>query len=95
MKYRVFLFASLKICNFDKKKMGHDAIKLELIEWLTRLKDNQTIEYLKLIKDTSENDSDWWHDLSDEQKEGIKRGLKDIDEGRVIPHSEVVKKYDL
>jgi len=75
--------------------MGHDAIKLELIEWLTRLEDNQTIEYLKLIKDTSENDSDWWHDLSGEQREGIKRGLKDIDEGRVIPHSEVVKKYDL
>ena len=75
--------------------MGHDAIKLELIEWLTRLEDNQTIEYLKLIKDTSENDSDWWYDLSGEQREGIKRGLKDIDEGRVIPHSEVVKKYDL
>ncbi len=75
--------------------MGHDAIKLELIEWLTRLEDNQTIEYLKLIKDTSENDSDWWYDLSGEQMEGIKRGLKDIDEGRIIPHSEVVKKYGL
>jgi hypothetical protein len=45
--------------------MGHDAIKLELIEWLTKLEDSDTIEYLKIIKDTDSSD-DWWNELSTE-----------------------------
>jgi len=72
--------------------MGHDAIKLELIEWLTKLEDDNTIEYLKIIKDTDSNE-DWWNELSTEQRQGIERGLKDIDEGRVVPHEEVRLKY--
>ena len=75
--------------------MGHDAIKLELIEWLTKLEDGETIEYLKIVKDSRESSHDWWNDLTDEQKAGIEKGLKDIDEGRVIPHEEVVNKYGL
>jgi len=74
--------------------MGHDAIKLELIEWLTRLEDEDTIQYLKIMKDTESND-DWWNELSKEHKKGINRGLKDIEEDRVIPHEEVRIKYGL
>ncbi len=74
--------------------MGHDAIKLELIEWLARLEDEEVIRYLKIVKD-SERDHDWWNDLTDEQKAGIERGLKDIDEGRTIPHEEVKQRYGL
>jgi len=72
--------------------MGHDAIKLELIEWLTKLEDNDTIEYLKIIKDTDSSE-DWWNELTAEQRQGIERGLKDINEGRVVPHEEVRLKY--
>jgi len=75
--------------------MGLDAIKLELIEWLTKLEDWETIEYLKIVKDSRENDNDWWNELSGSQKKGIERGLKDIEEGRFTPHDEVIKKYDL
>jgi hypothetical protein len=75
--------------------MGYDAVKLELIEWLTRLEDSDTIEYLKFIKDYREENRDWWDDLTSEQKEGLLRGLKDIDEGKVTPHKEVVRKYGL
>ena len=75
--------------------MGHDAIKLELIEWLTKLKDSETLEYLKIVKDSRDIDHDWWDDLTEEEKKGIKRGLKNIDEGKVTPHEEVVKKYGL
>lgn len=75
--------------------MGHDAIKLELIEWLTKLEDDDTIEYLKLVKDSSFSEEDWWHNLTMEQKQGIERGLRDIDEGRVTLHEEIKKKYGL
>jgi len=74
--------------------MGHDAIKLELIEWLTKLEDDNTIQFLKIIKDADSED-DWWNELSDEQRQGIQRGLKDVENGRVIPHDEVRLKYGL
>jgi hypothetical protein len=75
--------------------MGYDEIKLELIEWLTKLDDEETIQYLKIVKDSKTRDQDWWNDLTESQKEGIKRGLKDIDEGNVRPHEEVKKKYGI
>ena len=75
--------------------MGHEALKLELIEWLANLDDDDTITYLKIVKDSSETGNDWWQDLTDEQKAGIERGLEDIDAGRVTPHDQVKDKYGL
>ena len=75
--------------------MGHDAIKLELIEWLTKLEDDETINYLKIVKDSNVSHEDWWYELTEEQKAGIERGLKDIDAGRVTPHNTVKLKYGL
>lgn len=75
--------------------MRLDAIKLELIEWLAKLEDNETINYLKIVKDSKTSKNDWWDDLTEEQKQGIQRGLKDIEEGRVVSHEEVKRKYGL
>jgi hypothetical protein len=75
--------------------MGHEALKLELIEWLTHLDDDDTITYLKIVKDSSEKGGDWWQDLTSDQKRGIERGLRDIDAGRVTPHDQVKKEYGL
>lgn len=75
--------------------MGHAADKLELIEWLKNLDDEDTINYLKIVKKSREKQSDWWDDLTAEQKLSIQRGLRDIEEGRVTPHADVKKKYGL
>ncbi len=75
--------------------MRLDAIKLELIEWLAKLEDNETINYLKIVKDSKTSKNDWWDDLTEEQKQGIQKGLKDIEEGRVVSHEEVKRKYGL
>lgn len=75
--------------------MAQDSLKLELLEWLSKLEDNQTLEYLKLIKDRSLNNADWWKDLSKEEKEGIESGLADIEAGRTFSHEEVKQKYGL
>jgi hypothetical protein len=75
--------------------MGLEAIKLELIEWLTKLDDQDTINYLKVVKDSSSDKKDWWQSLTEDQKQGIMRGLQDIEAGRVIDHDEVKKRYGL
>ena len=73
--------------------MDNNALKLELIEWLTKLEDEETIGYLKVVKDSKLQGSDWWLTISDDERSGIERGLNDIDSGRVIPHDEVAKKH--
>ena len=75
--------------------MGQETIKLELIEWLTKLNDLDTLKYLKIVKDARTGNKDWWDDLTEQQRLGIQRGLKDIDEGRIVSHSDVKKKYGL
>ncbi|GAO27695.1 hypothetical protein JCM15548_14540 [Geofilum rubicundum JCM 15548] len=81
-------------CKFEKM-MGHNAVKLELIEWLAKLEDNETIEYLKIVKDSKTTNNDWWNDLTETQKSGIERGLSDIKEGRTRSHEDVKNKYGL
>ncbi len=75
--------------------MEQKAIKLELIEWLTRLNDIDILIYLKKIKESRANNNDWWDDLTEQQKLGIQRGLRDIDEGKVVSHDKIAKKYGL
>ncbi len=74
--------------------MDIGAKKLELIEWLINLNDNSLIDYLKSIKESKSTDTDWWDNLSSEQKDSIERGIQDINEGRVHTHESVMKKYD-
>ena len=75
--------------------MGLEALKLELIEWLSKLEDRSTVEYLKIVKDSADQSNDWWNDLSETEKAGIERGLKDVEEGRVHSHTAVKQKYGL
>ena len=75
--------------------MRLEALKFELLDWLLPIENSDTLEYLKIIKGQQVSTSDWWDDLSVVEKAGIERWLKDVDEGRVIAHDEVLKKYGL
>lgn len=75
--------------------MELEAIKLELIAWLSKLEDQDTIEYLKVVKDTQETGNDWWEELNQVQKKGVEKGLNDVKEGRIFSHEEVRKKYGI
>lgn len=48
--------------------MGRAAEKSELIERLKNLDDEDTINYLKIVKNSREQQSDWWDDLTADQK---------------------------
>ena len=67
--------------------------KLEIIKWVTTLKDETSIERLKMLRENP-NKTDWWNEISDEEKNAIDKGLEDIKAGRVKPHKEVKKIYE-
>lgn len=65
--------------------------KLELIQWLSSLSDAKTIERLISIK--HEVQQDFWDELSEAEKQSIELGIKDANEGLIIAHAEIRKKY--
>ena len=68
--------------------------KLSLIEWISGLKDEKTIDRLKKIREEQLNSEDWWDSLKYEELESIKRGLKDNEEGRVHSNETARKLYE-
>lgn len=74
------------------KEKNIDTEKLEIIKWITSLKDDHSIERIKLLKNHSKL-TDWWDEISQEERAAIDKGLEDIKKGRVRPHSEVKKLY--
>ena len=62
---------------------------------VVNLEDGETLDYLNEQRDSNETKKDWWHDLTEEQKSGIARGLNDVDEGRVHSHHDIKIQYGL
>ncbi len=67
--------------------MDIKAKKLDLIEWLVHLTDESIIEQVYNFKKGSKENL--YPELSEEEKRGIERGLKDFKEGRTSTHEEV------
>lgn len=54
--------------------------------------DEKTIKMVyAMLEVNAEND--WWDDIPDAAKKSIEQGLKDIEDGKVTLHKEVMKKY--
>lgn len=47
-----------------------------------------------IVLPTEKEETDWYDELTTEQKEDIELGLKDLDEGRIISNEEVQKEID-
>jgi predicted transcriptional regulator len=74
--------------------MNIQAEKLGLIEWIAKINDSSIIRKLQRIHDEYAKTSDWWDEISIEEKESIQRGLKDIEEGRVHSHETAKSIYE-
>ena len=72
--------------------MDIQAEKLRLIEWLASLRDSKTISELIAFKKSKE--TDWWDEISLEEKAEIEEGLAQADRGELVPHKQVMAKYD-
>ena len=67
--------------------------KLEIIKWVTTIKDDTSIAKLKMLRDNPKK-LDWWDEITNEEKNAIDKGLADIKAGRVKPHKEARKIYE-
>ena len=67
--------------------------KLEIIKWVRTIKDDTSIERLKMLRDNPKK-LDWWDEITNEEKMAIDKGLADIKAGRVRPHREARKLYE-
>ncbi len=67
--------------------------KLEIIKWVTGLKDDTAIERLRMLR-ANPRKLDWWNEITDKEKTAIDKGLTDIKAGRVKPHKEAKKLYE-
>jgi predicted transcriptional regulator len=66
--------------------------KLELIQWLSLVDDDSLID--KVAKVREESVSDWWNEISEAERESIKKGIRDADSGSLKPHAEARAKYE-
>lgn len=73
--------------------MNLEKEKLRIIKWVTTLKDDTSIERLKMLKENY-NKQDWWGEIADDKKNAIDKGLSDVKAGRVKPHKDAKKLYE-
>ncbi len=67
----------------------------ELIDWINSLTDTSLLNLLNSIKlSRVDNDKGWWNDLTPSQKENIKLGLKDLDQGNIVTSKEFWQRFN-
>jgi predicted transcriptional regulator len=71
--------------------MDIQAEKLNLIKWLTEVKEPSVIERFIALK--NDQQGDWWDKVDDDEKAEIEEGLTQADNGEVFSHEEVMSKY--
>jgi hypothetical protein len=71
--------------------MNIKAEKLKLIDWIIALRDESVIEKIKVIKE--HENTDWWDIISEAEREAIKQGLNDLENGKTLKHEDVKNIY--
>lgn len=75
------------------KNLNPEKEKLEIIKWVTGLKDDTAIERLRMLR-VSPRKFDWWNEITDEERNAVDKGIEDIKAGRIKPHKEAMKLYE-
>ena len=66
----------------------------EINQYLDHLNTHQKEVVLSVVKAFVHEETEWWDKVEGDAKESIARGMKQAKEGNVIPHEEVMKKYN-
>ncbi|KRB54196.1 hypothetical protein [Flavobacterium sp. Root186] len=69
-------------------------IQLEKREVMDILKGTNDLSIILAVKKMlTQKKKDWWDDLTDEQKEEIKEGERQIERGEFVEYDEMMKKF--
>jgi len=72
-------------------KMGALELKQEIVDSLEGLEEKYLRIVHNLIRSIQEEEMpDWWDELSQEEKDDIDLGLRQLREGKGIPHEQVM-----
>ena len=66
--------------------------KLELISRLLNTKEERLLAKVKAVIDDEQED--WWSHMDTNEKERIKKGIEQADQGEVIDHEKVIKLFE-
>jgi predicted transcriptional regulator len=70
-------------------------LRTDLHNMIDKISDSNVLNAVKtLLSGNAATQTDWWDTISDEEKAEIEQGLAEADRGDVIPHEEVMKKYE-
>lgn len=72
--------------------MDIDATKLELMQLLLNTRKESILNKIKHI--FQEESSDWWTEMSAEEQAEIEEGLRQTENGEVVSHESVMKRFD-
>ena len=72
--------------------MDIEATKLELMQLLLQTQEEDVLVRLREV--FQEQSSDWWFELSPEEKKEIQAGIEEADQGKFIENSEIRKRFD-
>ena len=70
--------------------MNLQAKKLELVQLIINTRKPLTLKKVEEVL-KSEEESDWWDEISDAERQSIEKGLEEADKGKLLPHAEVMK----
>ena len=70
--------------------MDIQAKKPDLIRWLIQLNDERLLRKIEALQ---AEDKDFWNELSEDQRQEIKKGILELDAGQKHDYEQVVSKY--
>jgi len=65
-------------------------LKTEIHNLVEKADDIQLLQAIKILLSKGA-DSDWWKELSNDEKQAIEKGLKESEAGELIPHNVVME----
>ena len=71
--------------------MNLQAKKLELVQLILNTKKSSVLAKVEAVF-TQEKGTDWWDDISEDEKRAIEESIAEADRGELIPHAKVMEK---
>ncbi|HET8864186.1 MAG TPA: hypothetical protein VFM80_00725 [Gracilimonas sp.] len=70
-----------------------NVVREELVEWISKPGNEDLLETLKLMKEAEPAEGDWYDDLTEGEKESVKKGREDHEKGRTLSSREFWDKH--